>query len=170
MFLPGESQGQESLGGLPSLGSHGVGHDWSDLAVAAFYISLFCVSVSHLIVDTNNFTIFVHLTSLVALCVDYFLPLLYVCLYQWAFPFCNFFFLLVAFSFLPKEVPLAFIVMLVWWCWIRFAYLWRFWILHQIWMTVLLSILGCQFFPLIILNISSDSLLVCRVSAEKISW
>ena len=25
----------EELGGLPSMGSHGVGHDWSDLAAAA---------------------------------------------------------------------------------------------------------------------------------------
>ena len=32
MFLPGESQGWGSLGGLPSMGSRGVGHDWSDLA------------------------------------------------------------------------------------------------------------------------------------------
>ena len=34
VFLPGESQGQEP-GGLPSMGSHRVGHDWSDLAAAA---------------------------------------------------------------------------------------------------------------------------------------
>ena len=34
MFLPGESQGQRS-GGLPSMGSHRVGHNWSDLAAAA---------------------------------------------------------------------------------------------------------------------------------------
>ena len=27
--------GTEEFGGLPSLGSHRVGHDWSDLAVAA---------------------------------------------------------------------------------------------------------------------------------------
>jgi len=27
VFLPGESQGQGSLGGLPSMGSHRVGHD-----------------------------------------------------------------------------------------------------------------------------------------------
>ena len=27
VFLPGESQGRWSLGGLPSLGSHRVGHD-----------------------------------------------------------------------------------------------------------------------------------------------
>ena len=28
VFLPGESQGQGSLGGLPSMGSHRVRHDW----------------------------------------------------------------------------------------------------------------------------------------------
>ena len=33
-FLPGESQGWES-GGLPSMVSHRVGHDWRDLAAAA---------------------------------------------------------------------------------------------------------------------------------------
>ena len=32
MFLPGESQGQGEPGGLPSMGSHRVGRDWSDLA------------------------------------------------------------------------------------------------------------------------------------------
>ena len=35
MFLPGESQGRWGLVGLPSMGSHRVGHDWSDLAAAA---------------------------------------------------------------------------------------------------------------------------------------
>ena len=35
VFLTGESQGQRSLGGLLSMGSHRVGHDWSDLAAAA---------------------------------------------------------------------------------------------------------------------------------------
>ena len=35
VFLPGESQGQGEPGGLPSMGSHRVGHDWSDLAAAA---------------------------------------------------------------------------------------------------------------------------------------
>ena len=34
VFLPGESQGWEP-GGLPSVGSHRVGHDWRDLAAAA---------------------------------------------------------------------------------------------------------------------------------------
>ena len=32
---PGESQGQEEPSGLLSMGSHRVGHDWSDLAAAA---------------------------------------------------------------------------------------------------------------------------------------
>ena len=34
VFLPGESQGWGELGGLLSMGSHRVGHDWSDLAAA----------------------------------------------------------------------------------------------------------------------------------------
>ena len=34
VFLPGESQGQQS-GGLPSMESHRFGLDWSDLAAAA---------------------------------------------------------------------------------------------------------------------------------------
>ena len=40
-FLPGESQGWWSRlwGGLPSMRSHRVGHDWSDLAVAAVSFS-----------------------------------------------------------------------------------------------------------------------------------
>jgi len=35
VFLPGESQVRGEPGGLPSMGSHRVGHDWSDLAAAA---------------------------------------------------------------------------------------------------------------------------------------
>ena len=35
VFLPGESQGRGEPGGLPSMGSHRVRHDWSDLAAAA---------------------------------------------------------------------------------------------------------------------------------------
>ena len=35
VFLPGEFQGRGEPGGLPSMGSHRVGHDWSDLAAAA---------------------------------------------------------------------------------------------------------------------------------------
>ena len=35
VFLPGESQGWGEPGGLPSMGSHRVEHDWSDLAAVA---------------------------------------------------------------------------------------------------------------------------------------
>ena len=35
VFLPGTSQGRGSLMGCPSMGLHGVRHDWSDLAAAA---------------------------------------------------------------------------------------------------------------------------------------
>ena len=43
--------------------------------------------------------------------------------------------------FLPREVPLAFVVKLAWWCWIllTFACLESFWFLHQIWRRVLLG-------------------------------
>ena len=34
VFLPGESQGSGEPGGLPSMGSHRVRHNWSDLAAA----------------------------------------------------------------------------------------------------------------------------------------
>ena len=39
VFLPGESQGLGSLGGLPSLGSHRVRHDWSDLATGFLWLN-----------------------------------------------------------------------------------------------------------------------------------
>ena len=43
VFLPGESKGKKELGGLPSRGSHRVGHDWNDLAAAAVF-SIYTVS------------------------------------------------------------------------------------------------------------------------------
>ena len=49
-------------------------------------------------------------------CVGDFLPLLYVCCHLWAFPFIIFLILVVAFSFRPQEIPLGFVVKLVWWC------------------------------------------------------
>ena len=82
--------------------------------------------------------------------------------------FCLDFFLLLC--FLPREVPLAFVVQVVWWCWIllTFACLESFLFLHQIWTRALLgSFLGCRFFPFITSNISCYSLLACRVSVEK---
>ena len=49
------------------------------------------------------------------------------------------FFLLLC--FLPREIPVAFVVKLVWWYWILliFACVESFWFLHQIWRRVLLS-------------------------------
>ena len=40
VFLPGESQGRWQPGGLPSVGSHRVGHDRSDLAAAACNLAI----------------------------------------------------------------------------------------------------------------------------------
>ena len=47
------------------------------------------------------------------LCMDGFLPLLYVCLYWWALSFVVFLFLVAASSFVPREIPLVFVVKLV---------------------------------------------------------
>ena len=103
--------------------------------------------------------------------MDDFISLLYIYLYWWALSFVVFLFLVVAFSFLFREVFLVFVVKLVWCCWIlsAFAYLWSFGFLLQIWMRALLgkvSLVG-GFFPFITLSISCHSLLACRVSAEK---
>ena len=54
VFLPGESQGRGEPGGLPSMGSHRVRHDWSDLAVylnirhKIWLISCWRTNVNHL--------------------------------------------------------------------------------------------------------------------------
>ena len=81
--------------------------------------------------------------------------------------FCVGLFLLLC--FLPGEVILAFVVKLVWCCQIllTFACLKSFWFICQIWMRVLLGILGCRFFPFITLNISCHSLLAGKVPAKK---
>ena len=42
VFLPGESQGQRSLVGLPCMGWHGVRHDWSNLAAVCNCVFLEC--------------------------------------------------------------------------------------------------------------------------------
>ena len=44
--------GMEEAGGLPSMGSHRVGHDWSDLAAAA--AAFFIVRFSHLYMTTGK--------------------------------------------------------------------------------------------------------------------
>ena len=63
------------------------------------------------------------------------------------------------------EVPLAFVVKLVWWCWINFC-LSGFWFLHQIWREVLL---GRVFLVVVsfLSSLSCHSLLTCTVSVEK---
>ena len=64
VFLPGESQGREP-GGLRSMGSRRVGHDWSDLAAVFYYIYVYThiyifitLSLSiYLLMDTGCFHI-----------------------------------------------------------------------------------------------------------------
>ena len=103
--------------------------------------------------------------------MDDFVSLLYIYLYWWALSFVEFLFPVAAFSFLPREVPLVFVVKLVLCCWIllAFAYLWSFWFLLQIQVRALQGkvILVGGFFAFISLNISCHCLLTYRVSAEK---
>ena len=70
-----------------------------------------------------------------------FLHLYYFGQYQWVFSFEIFLFLIVAFYFLPREVPLV-VVELVWKCWILLAFscLKSFCSLHWIWMRALLGV------------------------------
>ena len=58
--------------------------------------------------------------DILVLCVWF--PTFTVCLYQWAFPFVISLFLVLAFSFALREVSLAFVAKLVWWCWILLAF------------------------------------------------
>ena len=69
-----------------------------------------------------------------------------------------------------REVPLVFVVELVWWCWILSFCLSVKLLISLSNLNEILarsSNLGCRFFPFITLNISCHSLLACRVSAEK---
>ena len=82
--------------------------------------------------------------------------------------FCIFFSLLL--YFLTIQVSLTFIVNLVWWNWIllTFACLKSFF--SSINLNEILdrySNLGCRLFPFSTLNIPCQSLLACRVSAER---
>ena len=49
VFLPGESQGRGEPGGLPSMGSHRVGHDWSDLPAAVNIHNIYIKLVVHML-------------------------------------------------------------------------------------------------------------------------
>ena len=73
---------------------------------------------------------------------------------------------------LPREVPLALVVKLVWWCWILFTFacVESLWFLHQILRRVLLGIVFLAVgSSLSSLYVSCHSLLACRVSVEKSS-
>ena len=59
---------------------------------------------------------FSQLLVLIYLCVDDSLCLLYICCYQWDFPFEIFLFLVMGFSFPSREVTLGYVVKLLWWC------------------------------------------------------
>ena len=72
--------------------------------------------------------------------------------------------------FLSREVPLAFVEELVWWCWIlwAFAYLYSFWLLLHIWMRSLLgTVIQVVGFSLSSLSISCHSLLAWIVYFER---
>ena len=110
------------------------------------------------------------------LCADDFLPLMYVCLYQSAFPFVTVLSLTVIFSFTPWEIPLAFVSKLVWWCWVPlvFACLYSFVLFFQfldrIWMWALLG----KVFLFVGSSLSSLKYIVplplaYRFSAEKLA-
>ena len=66
--------------------------------------------------DIDDVTISCLSTFLLAMCVDDFFHLLYVCLSVELFHFVIFMFLVFDFSFLPREVPLIFLAKLISWC------------------------------------------------------
>ena len=86
--------------------------------------------------------------------------------------YSEFVFFFFSFScFLPRELPLAFVVKLIWWCWILLTCLsGKLLISPSNLKRVLLGgvfILGCRFFPFITLNMLFYFLQSCRVSVEK---
>ena len=123
--------------------------------------------------------LFLELLILTYLCVDDFLPSLitlsffiFVCLSLIvSFSFVIFQFLLMAFSLLPREIPLAFAAKLVMVVLISLSFCLS--------VKLLISLsnlneslagrnsLSCKFFLFITWNILCHSLLACRVSAEK---
>ena len=81
------------------------------------YTRLFKVS-GLLVLNAFSVSCIGTLLTIATVYVDDFLPLLCICLcwYIKAFPFVVFLFLVVAGSFPPREVPLASVIKLVWWC------------------------------------------------------
>ena len=105
----------EEPGRLQSMGSQRVRHNWA-------------------------FTFFPQLLVMISyLCAGDFLPLLYVCLYQWAFSSLIFLFQVV--DSRARAVFFSIVTKLVLCCWIllAFACLYGFWYVCGIWMRVLLG-------------------------------
>ena len=59
-------------GGLPSMGLHRVGHDWSDLAAALSYVSFLCVLDINFMSDMRFANIFSYFIGCLFHFVDYF--------------------------------------------------------------------------------------------------
>ena len=72
--------GTEEPGGLPSMGSHRVGHDWSDLAAAAVWWG----QKAHLWIPPNLHSILFHLVSYLLISL-----LLYIFIIYWDFQFSS---------------------------------------------------------------------------------
>ena len=54
-ILAWRNPGTEEPGGLPSMGSHRVGHDWSDLAAAAVAAAIIVPEKNNLVLFFTNF-------------------------------------------------------------------------------------------------------------------
>ena len=96
------------------------------------YGSCFCIHSASLCLLVGAFNPFTF-KVIISMYVPITILLIVLSLFLWVF-----YFLL---CFLPRKVSLAFIVKLVWWCWIllAFACLKNFWFLYQIWMRSLLG-------------------------------
>lgn len=118
-------------------------HFYSPHKIMFFILCFACFCFVYLLITYCGYKWFYYfclLASLLALCMDDFLLLLSVFNSE-NFHFVVFLFLNVAFSFLPREIPLAFLVKLVWlgWVLLAFASLESICFLHQIRMRALLS-------------------------------
>ena len=66
--------GTAGPGGLPSMGSHRVGHDWSDLAAAAtaawpFSLYMYIICLPHYIIVSSQYTIYLFPILLACFCL-----------------------------------------------------------------------------------------------------
>ena len=83
-------------------------HKHTHTQIGLSFWSLNCKYISRIL---NLYSSLLPVLVLISyLCVDDFLMLLYVCFYWWAFSFIIFLFLVLAFSFPPREIPSVFVV------------------------------------------------------------